>query len=51
MQFIDESILLAAREVLVNNENQVLYSYIIKNSDAGDPWVAQQFGACLWPRV
>ena len=22
-----------------------------KNDLTGDPWVAQQFGACLWPRV
>ena len=21
------------------------------NQDGGDPWVAQQFNACLWPRA
>ena len=22
-----------------------------REREAGDPWVAQQFGACLWPRA
>ena len=22
-----------------------------QNKQAGDPWVAQQFGACLWPKM
>ena len=24
---------------------------IIKNLPRGDPWMAQRFGTCLWPRV
>ena len=24
---------------------------VIKNFPRGDPWVAQRFSACLWPRV
>ena len=25
--------------------------YVFKTPPLGDPWVAQQFGACLWPRA
>ena len=27
------------------------YALSVEKRDLGDPWVAQRFGACLWPRM
>ena len=34
-------------KILFNNNHEVVIIIMMK----GDPWVAQRFGACLWPRA
>ena len=29
---------------------EILLKTVLKNTTLGDPWVAQWFGPCLWPR-